>query len=67
LEAGVEGLLVGKPGDLVLLLSLHQSFKMPLLAALNDRRGREPEVSESLESYFAMLLARVKAILIIKQ
>lgn len=67
LEASVEGLPVRKTIELVLLLARHQSFKMPLLATLHDGGWREAEVPAWLETYFARLLANVKAILIITQ
>jgi hypothetical protein len=44
LEAGVEGLLVGQPRELCLLVACHQGFEVALLAALDDGGGREAEV-----------------------
>lgn len=67
LEARVEGLLVGEPGEVLALLTGDQSFEVALLSSLDDGGGGEAEVPACGERYLAMLLARVKAILIIQQ
>ena len=67
LEARVEGLLIGESGEVLSLLTGDQSFEVTLFSSLDDGGGREAEVPACGERYLAMLLARVKAILIIQQ
>jgi hypothetical protein len=66
LDFSVECLLLGEAGRFVILLSGDESFEMFDLPAFDDGGGGESEVPACFQSYLAMLLARVKAILIIK-
>lgn len=67
LQACVESLLFGEPCELRLFVTCHQGFEVTLLAAFDDGGRREAEVPALLDRYLAMLLASVKAILIIQQ
>jgi hypothetical protein len=66
LDFSVECLLFDEAGGFVILLPGDESFEMFEFPAFNDGGGGEPEVSACFQSYLAMLLARVKTILIIK-